>query len=388
MIDDPDYEFHRNKKIGKTYVSRRLDNGLRIASKVMDSEGLFYEAVVKDEVVLRVTPKARQEIVAKFFEDERRLRLVTLQRWNRDRGHPQERVYFSFNNREIEKLLAFLTDVVNIHFPDAERLNIPDSALRSVIMTEDQAKAILTGNLDLVVRLAENEVTERDIVALGYRRTQLAHFECLLNDPQYFTEQAQGRRPEAVWQAFFEANPWVFGYGLAYVFMDALDGRKLEQTVRGFSVAEPGKRADALKTRAEVSSLCFVEIKRHDTPLLSQTPYRKGVWAPSEDLVGGIVQVQETVRAAVRTISAPFRPTDETGNLTGEEIHGFEPRSYLVIGHLTEFQGEYGVNEERFRSFETFRRNVRQPEIITFDELFHRARFITNNDTPCQTLSD
>jgi hypothetical protein len=389
MTDDEKYSFHINKKPGKTYVSRRLDYGLRIASKVIDSEEFFYEAMIKDEVVLRRTPRGRQEIVAKFFEDERHLRVVTLQRWNSFKGRPQENTYFSFTSGEIEKLLTFLTNIVNIHFPDAEKLNVSDSALRSVMMKEDQAKALLAGDLDLFIRFAENEITEHDIVALGYRRKQLAHFERLLNDTQYFAEQAQGRATESVWQAFFEANPWIFGYGLSYIFMDPLSDRKLEQTVRGSSIAESGKRADALmKTRAEVSSLCFVEIKRHDTPLLSASQYRKGVWAPSQDLVGGIAQIQETVRGAVKTISAPFRPTDEFGSPTGEEIHGFEPRSFLVIGRLAEFESEYGLNEGQFRSFEIFRRNIRQPEIITFDELYHRARFITNADSPKRAVPD
>ena len=163
--------------------------------------------------------------------------------------------------------------------------------------------------------------------------------------------------------------------------MDSLAGKELEQTVRGFSVSGAGKRVDALmKTRAEVSSLCFVEIKRHDTSLLASKQYRPGVWSASQELVGGIGQVQETVRAAIRTLSAPFRPADERGNPTGEEIYGFEPRSYLVIGSLSEFASEHGVNEEKFRSFETFRRNISRPEIITFDELLHRARFIVGNE--------
>lgn len=381
MTDDQEREFHANKKPGKTYVSKRLSNGLRIASKVIDSDRLVYEAMLRDEVVLRATGSKRQEIVAKFFEAERRLHVLTLQRWNAEKGRPYERVHFSFTNAEIELLLTFLKNVVHLHFPNADKVNVRDEDLRTIVTTREQARALLSRNLNLVVQIAENEVTERDVIALGYRRKQLARFERLLEDPTYFSEETKDRLPEAVWQAFFEANPWVFGYGLSYIFMESLAERQLEQTIRGFSLTESGKRADALmKTRAEVSSLCFVEIKRHDTELLLSRPYRSGVWAASSELTGGIAQVQETIRAAIRTLSAQFRPKDESGDPTGEEIYGFEPRSYLVIGRLSEFIGEHGVNEEKFRSFETFRRNVRQPEIITFDELLHRARFIVNHD--------
>jgi len=47
-----------------------------------------------------------------------------------------------------------------------------------------------------------------------------------------------------------------------------------------------------------------------------------------------------------------------------------------VIGSLSEFLGEHGSNQEKIRSFELYRRNMASPEIITFDELYERAKFI------------
>jgi Domain of unknown function (DUF4263) len=52
------------------------------------------------------------------------------------------------------------------------------------------------------------------------------------------------------------------------------------------------------------------------------------------------------------------------------------PRAYRVIGSLSEFMTDRGLNEAKYRSFEYFRRNVRRPEIITFDELYERAALI------------
>ena len=62
-------EIHRNKLTNKTYISPQvptLNGPLRIASKVIDSDGAYY-AKVKNEVVLRRTPTARTEIVAKLL---------------------------------------------------------------------------------------------------------------------------------------------------------------------------------------------------------------------------------------------------------------------------------------------------------------------------------
>jgi hypothetical protein len=85
--------------------------------------------------------------------------------------------------------------------------------------------------------------------------------------------------------------------------------------------------------------------------------------------------VQNSVALATQAIRK-LGVTDERGDPTGEEAYNWAPKSFLVIGSLAEFATTNGVNEERFRSFELFRRNTLSPEIITFDELYDRARFI------------
>jgi hypothetical protein len=142
-----------------------------------------------------------------------------------------------------------------------------------------------------------------------------------------------------------------------------------------------GKRVDALmKTRGIISNLCFVEIKTHTTALLEAKPYRTGCWAPSKELAGAIAQVQGTVASAVENLSGKINPSDKEGNPTGEEIYNYQPKSYLVIGSMGEFVSEHGVNKDKLRSFELLRKNTSNPEIITFDELYERARFIVHHN--------
>lgn len=213
---------------------------------------------------------------------------------------------------------------------------------------------------------------------MAYRRQQLDTFRKLLNEPPFF--QAARKKhgaPETVWQRFFEKNSWIFGYGLSLIYVSSLDKRKLEQVVSGFDVAGPGKRTDALlKTRGALSSICFAEIKTHETPLLGGRPYRSGCWSPSKELVGGIAQIQGTVAEACQRIQDRLIPTDSEGAPSGEELFAFQPRSYLIIGCLDQFSDAGGVNAEKLRSFELLRRNTVNPEVVTFDEQYQRARFI------------
>jgi hypothetical protein len=71
---------------------------------------------------------------------------------------------------------------------------------------------------------------------------------------------------------------------------------------------------------------------------------------------------------------------DSEGDPTGEEAFNYAPKAFLVVGNLESLVGEHGANAEKFRSFELLRRNTFLPEIITFDELFERARFIVHQN--------
>jgi Domain of unknown function (DUF4263) len=386
---DDERNFHFNKQPNTTYFSKRIaptiGEPLRILSSVVETAGALRFAKVKNEILLRATPGGRVEIKATILEDDRDIQTLTIQKFTPASG-PNDKVHFTFLGREIEALLEFMAGVKTIDFGGGGKGKLSRDAVRTVVLDAAQAHQIFSSNQDLFVALAESEDLQRDLVAVGYRRRQLDRFEQMLNDPRAFAaEQAHyGRTPEATWQAFFEENTWIFGYGLTYQFLSGLDERRLEQTVRGADLSGPGKRIDALmKTRGIVSSLCFVEIKRHDTELLDPgKPYRSGAWAVSKELSGGVAQVQTTVADTLDRLSRAIAVSGADGDPTGEILFNVQPKSFLVIGQLSEFQSEHGINQSKFRSFEMFRREMRSPEILTFDELLNRARFIV--DHPAQ----
>lgn len=375
-----------NRRADKTIISRRIEHpppgrDVRIASHILDGQPGLAFAKLNDEVVLRRTPARRFEIKATFLEDDRTINVLTIQKYN-SRSDPFDKYHFSFVGAEIDALLEFVAGLRSIEFTGPGKVHVSDDALRDVVLNQVQARRVFAKNSELFLQLAQQEYVAQDLVAVGYRRKQLERFERLLGDEEFFDAERQRLqcRPEDVWQRFFEANTWIFGYGLSYLFLSSLDGRKLEQIVRGRSLVAAGKRADAvMKTRGLVSSLCFVEVKRHDSPLLSSSDYRADAWQPSKDLTGGVAQVHATVQAALDDIRDKLVPQDETGAPTSEVLFNVSPRSFLVIGSLRQFQTEHGIHEPKFRSFELYRRHMSRPEIITFDELLERTRFIVEH---------
>jgi Domain of unknown function (DUF4263) len=222
------------------------------------------------------------------------------------------------------------------------------------------------------------DASAHDVIALSHRRAVVERFRLLLTDAEAFNRARQEAAggPEGVWQKLLEDNPWILGIGLSGQLLTSWNPEKLEQVVSGFSVAGPGKRTDALlRTAGRVKSLVLAEIKHHETALLSGNEYRPGCWAPSFELSGGVAQVQQTVDRAVDEIGKRLPDTDDDGAETGEATWLVRPRSFLIVGQLNELRGQAGVNPAKFRSFELYRRNLYEPEVITFDELLARAEW-------------
>ena len=271
-----------DRRTDKTIISKSFTNmsgqKLRIASRVGEAEGGLQFAQIKNEILLRRTLKGRYEIKATFLEDERTISTLTIQRYNSKSG-PDGRVHFSFVGTEIDDLLSFIVGIRSAPLTNPTKLHLTDRDLRDIVLDHGQARRLFEKHADLFREIAQREDLTRDLIAIGYRRKQLERFDHLLNDAVYFNAERQrlNARPEDVWQLFFEANTWIFGYGLSYQFLSTLDERKLEQVIRGRDLVAAGKRSDALmKTRGLISSLCFVEIKRHDTPLLTLPRRRLG----------------------------------------------------------------------------------------------------------------
>jgi len=254
-----------------------------------------------------------------------------------------------------------------------------------------QIKSIFSTNFskysNLIEDLLKSKITEYDIQAIAYRKQQLTEFEKLLNDPDYFNSiliENVKLTNESLWQKYFEKNKWIFGYSLNYIFTTSLNDKKLEQIVSGHDFNNSGKRVDGLlKTKGVISSLCFVEIKTHKDILLKdkQYGYRADCWQISDPLSGAVAQIQKTVHKAKQLQKSKFELTTKSGDPTGEEIFLVEPKSFILIGHLKEFLTRHGVNQEKYKSFEIFRRNLINPEIITFDELYERAKYIVEQQS-------
>jgi hypothetical protein len=207
-----------------------------------------------DELVLRTTPAGRYEIKATVYEDDRAMRTLTIQKFNAVSG-PHDKYHFSFVGSEIEEFLEFVAGARSVELSDGKKVHVTDQQLRDLVLNRAQAARMFADHEALFVEVAERADLTRDLIAVGYRRKQLDRFDALLHDRDYFESEREELEctPEALWQAFFEANTWIFGYGLSFQFLSGLDERKLEQVVRGHDLEGPWKTRRRISQDARVS---------------------------------------------------------------------------------------------------------------------------------------
>ncbi|WP_419767827.1 Shedu immune nuclease family protein [Arcobacter sp.] len=361
---------------GKEFI--RFSRGVSMKFGESPDHKMHKRVETKDgiEIDLKTTDNKQQEIKAYFYEDTRNINTLTIQRWMTKTGnaHKESMVIYG---EQLDLLINFVSALKGIPLNGKGKVTIPiDMALNNISnITDDTVLNYLEKNPNLINKIVNSQLTEKDIVSIGYRKEQLNIFKSMLNNDNL---------KESDWQNFFEKNTWIFGYGLSYIFNEKVIEEKLEQYSSGFDFNTNGKRTDALlKTSGFIKSLCFVEIKTHKTDLLKQMKmsYRGDCWAISDELAGGVSQVQNTISSNLKKYYGKIEiKNKKTGNLTGEEIFNFLPSSFLIIGKLDEFISEFGVNEDKYRSFELFRKNINSPEIITFDELYERAKYIVESN--------
>jgi hypothetical protein len=226
-------------------------------------------------------------------------------------------------------------------------------------MTSEQRNSVMQ---DIHQSLSKDDIN----ILLG-RKQGLIEFE---------QQMELGEWNEERWQDYFERQSWVFGYGLDYRIMRQFSR---EATVGGGGTDNQGKpTVDFLMNFKDYTVL--VEIKKPDTAIFkSSRGGRAGTWEFSTDFISAVSQILEQ-----KAEWLSYAQTGEHYDKSGIEILRARTRnakSILIIGSRDEFLKVENPREASIKkdTFELFRRENRTIDIVTFDELLERARFITQN---------
>ena len=158
--------------------------------------------------------------------------------------------------------------------------------------------------------------------------------------------------------AFFEGNPFIlnmaFGYPIVVVQKRA--------SVGGRAFSRRGEKfTDFLVKNSMTNNAAIIEIKTPAAKLLNATEYRGDLFVPSTELSGGINQALDQKHQFERQI------VHLNDNSRRHVLETYAIQCCLIIGRIP-------GDEKKLRSFELFRNNSKDVEIITFDELGAKLR--------------
>jgi hypothetical protein len=175
-------------------------------------------------------------------------------------------------------------------------------------------------------------------------------------------EKNQGNDNEAYWQKLFEQHSWVLSQvcsqplviirGQAYVGGKNIDNRD-------------GNIVDFLYRNGITDNATLIEIKTPVTTLMASKEYRNNTYRPSGELSGATQQLLVDRLSLIQDYDSLTRDIEQN-------FRTFSPRSVLVIGNA-ERQLDSRIKRQ---SFELYRSNLRDVDIVTFDELREKISLV------------
>ncbi|MDE2918770.1 MAG: DUF4263 domain-containing protein [Chloroflexota bacterium] len=189
-----------------------------------------------------------------------------------------------------------------------------------------------------------------------------------------FQELMGKRTTERLWQQFLNENSFILSLAFGYPIVKVCE----QASMGGHTITGSGETiADYLVKNSLTNNCAIIEIKTAKTKLLNKSRYRGSVYSPSSYLVGAVNQALKQKNNFEREIS---RIKD---NSRIYDIESFAVSCCLIVGSMPD-------DEEMKQSFELFRGNSKNVQIITFDELLLKLTNLREllSSPPVETVSN
>ena len=351
-------------------------------AKFKDRNGAYLSIIIPDKnqehLDIQVSPRIKLRITQKK-DTIQGLTLTTYEN-GQEKGHI---ILSSFTLGHIVEFLEIIR-ILDIAALTERKISLKlDSQTTAIDTIKNLIEDTLSKNHQehlISELLNKGVITDKDIVNTGYRKQQLNTFQRLWQDTTYLSEyqnieELSNHSEEKTWQYFFEQNEWIFGYGLDYRFNKILQ-REAHTNTDNLN----GSNSVIIDyILADNKFTTFVEIKKPSTKLFKADKNRANCWRLSNELYEAHSQILEQKYSAQHKFESNNAGYCNQGN----KIHqnAYDSKSILIIGSWSELNLDKDQDKYiKERTFELFRRDLRNIEIITFDELYDRAKFIVDHN--------
>jgi hypothetical protein len=168
---------------------------------------------------------------------------------------------------------------------------------------------------------------------------------------------------EEFWHSFLSKNSFMF----AQLFSFPVIVLKDKAYVGGKSIGNTGGNiVDFLCANHLTRNVALIEIKTPKTKLLG-SKYRGDTYNISNDLSGSVVQVTNYKNSLLQNHLSLSSHEEE-------KFEAFDPKCIVIIGNV---HSELTEKKQR-KSLELFRMGLKEVQVITYDELFSKVKFLVD----------
>lgn len=290
------------------------------------------------------------------------------------------RTVATFNTNDLEEIFQTIKPFKDAQFEELKRVSnnalsdiYPDKISRRAQIYKKgelalflKEKKIITGELSdrdvsRLIEVIPKHIKEEKIVYQAEEKINFIKLQRVKDDFRKIVEQiTDTEKLEEKCQNFFIENHWILSNILSMPVV--LLGGKVYVGGKSFN-NRGGKVADFLFRNKLTKNIFIIEIK---TPLKkiidTKDPYRKpDVFSIGKEVTGGLVQVLDQKD----NLQKNFHTLAPNG-----KFQSFNPKAVLIVGNLK------SLSKKQIKSFELFRSNIKDVEIITYDELLKRTDLI------------
>ncbi|QQS67550.1 MAG: DUF4263 domain-containing protein [Chlorobiota bacterium] len=348
--------------------------------------GRFFQVVHEDEkgAVLKFAPRTMLKVV--YITDQNDIEGFELIKVVHNKE--TERIKLSkFNFAQLKAFLSFISEIDLKGITEKRLKIIEDQELDADSIRSVKTLLSKKGGAELVEALInEGIISSKDIVNTAFRKRGLQIFSDLKNNSEYWKTYAEANglkkhSEEKVWQYFFEKNQWIFGYGLDYRYQEILQ----REVHLSYAELDGSNTVIGDYLLGDNFFTTFVELKKPSTLLFANKGNRSNSWKLSNDLIESVSQILEHKASGLIRLDSPQYINGEP--LT-QKAH--DSKVILIIGDWKELENSSNTLEKEIKkkTLELFRRDSRNVEILTFDELFERAKFIVEGAKQVNVITE
>lgn len=218
-------------------------------------------------------------------------------------------------------------------------------------VTHQQKKAV-----ELVTKSSEQIFKQNPQALIKlHQNIELVTLDRLIDRYEQMIEKSVS---EAVWQKLFTNNPFILSLAFGFPVMLV----QSQAYVGGGRIQGDGEKiADFLVKTKSTNNAAIFEIKTPQTKLVRSRPFREGIHGPSSDLTDAINQIGDQINKLLMNIYS-IKVNSKIFDLESYSVQGV-----LIVGCTP-------AESDEKKSLDLFRANIKNINILTFDELLEKLR--------------